>query len=92
MDGNSINFTTSTEDESGMRNFGEADTFADNPRGSEVKFSVKENGSPINTAIILMNFQNEFVDWAGKLHSDVGDLVEKTGMLDKVPHVIRAAR
>jgi nicotinamidase-related amidase len=45
------------------------------------------------TAILILDFQNELAKPGGKLHSDglVG-VMEKTGMLQKVPHVIRAAR
>jgi nicotinamidase-related amidase len=45
------------------------------------------------TAILVLDFQNEFAKPGGKLHSDglVG-VMEKTGMLQKVPHVIQAAR
>jgi len=57
-----------------------------------IRFEDGEHKIPRSTAVLLINFQNEFVDWAGQLHNDVGDLMEKTGMMTKVPHVLRAAR
>ena len=82
-----------------------ADAFKDNPsyKGStggksrastnrSISFENGENKTALSTAIVVINFQNEFVDWAGQLHNDVGDLIQKTGMLNKVPNVIRAAR
>ena len=45
-----------------------------------------------STAILLLDFQNEFVKPGGKLHSSVAGVMESTGMLGKVPHVVRAAR
>jgi nicotinamidase-related amidase len=47
------------------------------------------------TAILLINFQNEFAKPGGKLHDGVDgvtSVMEHTGMLQKVPHVVRAAR
>ena len=45
-----------------------------------------------NTAVIVIDFQNEFVRDEGKLHGDVKEMMDRTRMLQKVPHVIRAAR
>eukprot|EP00984_Skeletonema_dohrnii_P025018 scaffold14161_cov121-Skeletonema_dohrnii-CCMP3373.AAC.2 len=45
-----------------------------------------------NTAVIVIDFQNEFVRAKGKLHGDVQEMMEQTGMLQKVPHVVHAAR
>lgn len=44
------------------------------------------------TAILLLDFQNEFAKPGGKLHDGVASVMEHTGMLNKVPHVVRAAR
>ena len=44
------------------------------------------------TSIIVIDFQNEFVRPAGRLHGDVSVMMEATGMLQKIPHVVRAAR
>jgi nicotinamidase-related amidase len=44
------------------------------------------------TAILLLDFQNEFAMPGGKLHDGVASVMEYTGMLKKVPHVVRAAR
>ena len=44
------------------------------------------------SAVIVIDFQNEFVRADGKLHGDVAEMMEQTGMLQKVPHVVHAAR
>ena len=44
------------------------------------------------TAILLLDFQNEFAKPGGKLHDGAASMIESTGMLNKVPHVVRAAR
>jgi nicotinamidase-related amidase len=44
------------------------------------------------TAILLINFQNEFAKPGGKLHDGVASVMEHTEMLKKVPDVVRAAR
>ena len=49
-------------------------------------------GSSSNVAIIVIDFQNEFVRPAGKLYRDVKEMMGLTGMLQKVPHVVKAAR
>ena len=56
-----------------------------------VKFAPK-SGPSNNTAVIVIDFQNEFVRAKGKLHGDVQEMMETTGMLQKVPHVVHAAR
>ena len=53
---------------------------------------VPETDGPSNVAIILIGFQNEFVRANGKLHKDVEPMMEETGMLNKVPQVVNAAR
>jgi len=45
-----------------------------------------------DTAVLVIDFQNEFVRSDGKLHGDVSDMMAETGMLQKIPHVVRAAR
>ena len=45
-----------------------------------------------SAAILLIDFQNEFAKPGGKLHDSVAGVMETTGMLEKVPHVVRAAR
>ena len=52
--------------------------------------SPRNNNS--NTAVIVIDFQNEFVRPDGKLHGDVEEVMKLTGMLQKVPHVVHAAR
>ena len=46
----------------------------------------------MSSAIIIIDYQNEFVHSRGKLHNDVGEIMKKNGMSDKVPRVIHAAR
>lgn len=48
--------------------------------------------SSSRVAIIVIDFQNEFVRPKGKLHEEVEELMEQTGMLQKIPHVVNAAR
>lgn len=50
------------------------------------------NDNNANTAVIVIDFQNEFVRAKGKLHDDVKEMMEQTGMLQKIPHVVHAAR
>ena len=54
-----------------------------------VKFAPR-SGS--NSAVVVVDFQNEFVRAEGKLNGDVAEMMKLTGMLHKVPHVINAAR
>ncbi len=44
------------------------------------------------TAILLLDFQNEFVKKGGKLHGDVADTMGMTGMLENVPKIVDFAR
>ena len=44
------------------------------------------------TAILLLDFQNEFVKKGGKLYDDVADTMEKTGVLQNVPKLVEFAR
>jgi hypothetical protein len=62
---------------------------------SPVEAEGGETGLKANTsktAILLLDFQNEFAKPGGKLHDGVKSVMESTGMLNKVPHVVRAAR
>lgn len=52
----------------------------------------KMSGSGSRTAILLLDFQNEFVKKGGKLHNDVADTMEKTGVLENVPKLVDFAR
>ena len=52
----------------------------------------RPNNNNANTAVIVIDFQNEFVRAKGKLHEDVKEMMEQTGMLQKIPHVVHAAR
>ena len=43
-------------------------------------------------AVLVIDFQNEFVRTDGKLHGDVVEMMKLTGMLRKVPRVVHVAR
>jgi len=51
-----------------------------------------DTGPEGDTLVIVIDFQNEFVRENGRLHADVAEMMKETGMLQKIPHVIRAAR
>ena len=44
------------------------------------------------TAILLLDFQNEFCKKGGKLHNDVAETMLKTGILENTPKLINLAR
>jgi hypothetical protein len=44
------------------------------------------------TALLLIDFQNEFTSPEGKLNGDVKDVIDSTGMLSKIPKVVANAR
>ena len=44
------------------------------------------------TAILLLDFQNEFAKQGGKLHADVAVAMGTTGMLENVPKLVDYAR
>ena len=47
---------------------------------------------PKTTAIVLIEYQNDFTSDGGVLHSAVADVMDKTGMLDKTREVVAKAR
>ena len=47
---------------------------------------------PKKTAVLCIEFQNEFATEKGKLHDGVKAVMEETGMLDKSVEVCAAAR
>ena len=53
---------------------------------------VDEPDSEGRTAVLLLDFQNEFVKKGGKLHGDVADTMEMTGVLENVPKLVDFAR
>lgn len=44
------------------------------------------------TAILLLDFQNEFMKEGGKLHDDVAETMATTGVLRNVPKLVEYAR
>jgi len=47
---------------------------------------------PKSTAVVLIEYQNDFASEGGALHSAVRDVMEDTGMLDNTRQVVQAAR
>jgi nicotinamidase-related amidase len=47
---------------------------------------------PATTALVLIEYQNEFTSEGGVLHGAVSAVMDKTGMLDKTVALVRAAR
>jgi nicotinamidase-related amidase len=47
---------------------------------------------PKRTAIVLIEFQNDFTSEGGVLHDAVGDVMEQTGMLENTRALVEAAR
>jgi hypothetical protein len=43
-------------------------------------------------AILLLDFQNEFVKKGGKLHDDVAETMESIGVIENVPRLVNLAR
>jgi len=48
--------------------------------------------NPERTAIVLIEYQNEFTTIGGKLHEPVKEVMEKTNMLENSKKVADAAR
>ena len=47
---------------------------------------------PSQTAVVLIEYQNDFTSEGGALHEAVEPVMEKTGMLDKTARLVAAAR
>jgi nicotinamidase-related amidase len=47
---------------------------------------------PKRTAVVLIEYQNDFVSEGGALHGAVKDVMEETGMLDNTRKLVEAAR
>jgi nicotinamidase-related amidase len=47
---------------------------------------------PATTALVLIEYQNEFTSEGGVLHGAVSAVMDRTGMLDKTVALVRAAR
>lgn len=47
---------------------------------------------PATTAVVLIEYQNEFTTEGGVLHEAVAPVMEQTGMLDKTVELVAAAR
>src|SRR5918999_442289 len=47
---------------------------------------------PKSTAIVLIEYQNDFASQGGALHDAVRDVMERTGMLDNTRQLVEAAR
>src|SRR4051812_50135407 len=47
---------------------------------------------PKRTAVVLIEYQNDFTSEGGALHGAVQEVMEKTGMLDNTRALVEAAR
>jgi nicotinamidase-related amidase len=47
---------------------------------------------PKSTAVVLIEYQNDFTSEGGALHGAVGDVMESTGMLDNTRRLVESAR
>src|SRR5919205_4009178 len=47
---------------------------------------------PKRTAVVLIEYQNDFASEGGALHGAVKDVMERTGMLDNTRRLVEAAR
>src|SRR4029079_5392573 len=47
---------------------------------------------PKRTAVVLIEYQNDFTSEGGVLHDAVQDVMERTGMLDNTRRLVEAAR
>ena len=47
---------------------------------------------PKHTAVVLIEYQNDFTSEGGALHGAVGDVMESTGMLENTRGLVEAAR
>ena len=47
---------------------------------------------PKHTAVVLIEYQNDFTSEGGALHDAVGDVMESTGMLENTRSLAEAAR
>ena len=47
---------------------------------------------PKHTAVVLIEYQNDFTSDGGALHDAVGDVMESTGMLENTRRLVEAAR
>ena len=47
---------------------------------------------PKHTAVVLIEYQNDFTSDGGALHGAVGDVMESTGMLENTRRLVEAAR
>jgi predicted fused transcriptional regulator/phosphomethylpyrimidine kinase len=66
----------------------------DHTTSKNVKFTTEtvKAANRTGTALLLIDFQNEFTAPGGKLNQDVKEVMESTGMLSKIPRVVSNAR
>ena len=65
---------------------------ADTEIDSEPAVKAAANMERNRTAILLLDFQNEFVKKGGKLHDEVAETMTSTGLLQNVPKLVEFAR
>ena len=56
-------------------------SFKDNPDTCDAQENEDTSGASNRTAILLLDFQNEFAKKGGKLHNQVSAVMDETGML-----------
>jgi len=59
---------------------------------AEVIDAAEDEATKNGIAVLVLDFQNEFVSPGGKLHNDVKDMMEKTGMVEKLSNFVAMAR
>ena len=47
---------------------------------------------PKTTAVVLIEYQNDFTSEGGALHAAVADVMDQTGMLENTRRLVEAAR
>ena len=65
---------------------------ADDSKASETSETFDTDGGSHRTAILLLDFQNEFAKKGGKLHASVSETMDATGILQVVPQLVERAR
>lgn len=71
------------------------ESFVDDPDESFVNNDNDESGTgdeSCQTALLLLDFQNEFLKKGGKLHNEMADTIETTGVLQNVTKLVECAR
>lgn len=60
--------------------------------GLDAEIKTSSDSSSKRTAILLLDFQNEFAKKGGKLYNNVADVMKETGVLENVSKLVEFAR